>query len=468
MNRSRSVGLVKILIGMAVTNFTRSKEVKQYLAKLVTFTLFLLSPFFVLSQSVEKDSLLTEVTLKNAIDYAILHQPKIQQSLVDQEIVETTIKSKISEWYPQINFNFNQQRNFIVPQTIIGGNIIKLGSENSSAGQFTFSQTIFNNEVMLISRSKNDVRLQAEQVTSSNKIDLVVDVSKAFYDILFTIQQNKVVESNIVRTEQSLKDAYNQYKAGVVDKIDYKRATITLNNAKANKRTAEELLKAKIEYLKSLMGYPLSASLNIVYDSLQLQREILLDTLQVPDYSSRIEYKLLSTQRNLLESNLKYNKWSYLPTVSANGAYNLSFQSNKFNQLYTNSFPSSFAAISLAIPIFQGGKRKAGVQAAELELKRNELDFSNLKNVINAGYAQAMAVYKSSLVNYLSLKENLNEAKEVYDIIQLQYRSGIKTYLEVTSSENDIRTAEINYYTAVYQLLVSKIEVQKALGQINY
>ena len=161
MNQSRSVGFVKILAGIAVTNFTKSKEVKQYLAKLVTLSLFLLSPFFVLSQSVEKDSLLTEVTLKNAIDYAILHQPKIQQSLVDQEIVETSIKSKISEWYPQINFNFNQQRNFIVPQTIIGGNIIKLGSENSSAGQFTFSQTIFNNEVMLISRSKNDVRLQA-------------------------------------------------------------------------------------------------------------------------------------------------------------------------------------------------------------------------------------------------------------------------------------------------------------------
>jgi outer membrane protein len=468
MNRSRSVGLLKILTGIAVINFSGHKGKKHYTPKLAILTLFLLSPFFVLAQSLEKDSLLTEVTLKNAIDYAILHQPKIQQSLVDQEIVETTIKNKLSEWYPQINFNFNQQHNFIVPQTIIGGNVIKLGSENSSAGQFTVSQTIFNNEVMLVSRSKNDVRLQATQVTSSNKIELAVDVSKAFYDILFTIQQIKVTESNIFRIGQSLKDAYNQYKAGIVDKIDYKRATITLNNAKANKRTGEELLQAKLEYLKSLMGYPLSASLNIVYDSLQLEKEIMLDTLQTADYSARIEYKLLSTRRTLLESNLKYNKWSYLPTVSANGAYNLSFQSNKFNQLYTNSFPSSFAAISLGIPIFQGGKRKAGVQAAELELKRNELDFANLKNEINAGYAQAMAVYKSNLVNYLSLKENLGEAKEVYNIIQLQYRSGIKSYLEVISAENDIRSSEINYYTAMYQLLVSKIEVQKALGQINY
>ena len=79
-----------------------------------------------------------------------------------------------------------------------------------------------------------------------------------------------------------------------------------------------------------------------------------------------------------------------------------------------------------------------------------------------------MAIYKSNLQNYLALKENIVLAKEVYDIIQLQYRSGIKTYLEVITSETDLRNAEINYYTAMYQLLASKIDVEKALGQINY
>jgi outer membrane protein len=59
-------------------------------------------------------------------------------------------------------------------------------------------------------------------------------------------------------------------------------------------------------------------------------------------------------------------------------------------------------------------------------------------------------------------------AKEVYEILRLQYRSGIKAYLEVITAETDLRTAEINYYTSVYQLLASKIDVQKALGQIVY
>jgi outer membrane protein TolC len=66
------------------------------------------------------------------------------------------------------------------------------------------------------------------------------------------------------------------------------------------------------------------------------------------------------------------------------------------------------------------------------------------------------------------LKENLDLAREVYDVINLQYRNGVKTYLEVITAETDLRTARINYYNALYQALSGKIDVQQALGQINY
>ena len=216
------------------------------------------------------------------------------------------------------------------------------------------------------------------------------------------------------------------------------------------------------------MSYPEDGTLNIVYDSLEMERNMIVDTLQNPDYKARIEYRILQTQRSLLKANVLYNKWSYLPSVSANGAYNLNFQNNEFPKLYSHNYPNSFAALTLAFPIFQGGKRKENLAAAELQLKKNDWDIAGLKNAVNAQYEQALASYKSNLANYLALKENVTLAKEVYDVIQLQYRSGIKTYLEVITSETDLHTAEINYYNALYQVLASKVDVQKALGQINY
>jgi outer membrane protein TolC len=75
--------------------------------------------------------------------------------------------------------------------------------------------------------------------------------------------------------------------------------------------------------------------------------------------------------------------------------------------------------------------------------------------------------YKANLANYLAVKENVILAREVYDVIQLQYRSGIKTYLEVITSETDLRTAQINYFNALYQILSSKIDVLKSLGELR-
>jgi outer membrane protein TolC len=420
------------------------------------------------SAQTSNNTLLTEVTLQSAIDYAIQHQPRIQQAAMDEEITASNIRSRLADWYPQVNFGYSLQRNFILPTSVIAGNPIQLGVGNTSSAQFTASQVLFNRDVLLARRTKQDVQLQSNQVTRNNKIDLAANVAKAFYDVLTISQQIKVANENIIRTERSLRDATAQYQAGLVDKIDYKRATITLNNVKASKKANEELVKARVENLKSLMGYPDNAPLNIVYDSLAMERETALDTLQRPDYQARIEYKILETQRQLLKSNVLYNKWSYLPTLSANAAYNLNYQDNSFGKLYGNNFPNSFAALTLAVPIFQGGRRKYNLHTAELQLSRNELDISNLRNTINAQYAQALAGYKGSLENYLALKENVLLAKEVYDVIQLQYRSGIKTYLEVITSETDLRTAQINYFNALNQVLSSKVDVQRALGQIVY
>lgn len=437
--------------------------------------LMLLSPFFAAAQfkvitatEGTEQGTLSNGTLEEILQYAMKNQPLIRQSVIDERITENTVKTKLADWYPQINFNYSLQHNFLIQTSIIGGNPVKLGVNNTSAAQFTLSQAIFNRDVLLAKRTKGDVQLQASQTTAANKIDLAVNVSKAFYDVLATTQQISVSQEDIVRLERSLKDAQNQYKSGVTDKIDYKRAMISLNNTKAAKKSNEDILKGKMEYLKSLMGYPVDKELKISYDTLQMEREMLIDTIQGPDLNSRIEYQLLTTQKRLQESNLSYNKMSFLPTIAANGAYNLNYQNNRFGDLYLNNYPQSFAAVTLSLPLFQGGKRKYNINSAEWQLKRTNLDITNLKSNVNSEYSTALGYYKGSLATLAAQKENVDLAQEVYDVIQLQYKSGIKTYLEVITSETDLRLARINYYNALYQVLANKIDVQKALGQLNY
>jgi outer membrane protein TolC len=445
--------------------FTREKK---RLSVCLPVILCLFRGFFLNAQQQANDSLLQSATLENVIQYALKHQPLIQQSVIDEQITEATIRNKLSDWYPQLSFNYNLQHNFKLPVVLFQGNPVRLGVDNTSSFQFNLSQQIFTRDVLLASRSAADVRRSTRLATSSNKITIAAVTAKAFYDVLVTMQQIKAEDEDITRLEKSLKDATSLYKAGITDKTDFKRATIALNNARATRQGDQEVLKAKQEYLKMIMGYPPDGELNIIYDSLQMEKEAIIDTLQAVDYTRRIEFQALETQKKLLEANLQYNKWSFIPSLSLSGAYIFNYQNDEFSKLYNANYPNSYAAITLAFPIFQGGKRKASISQAQWQVRRLDWDLVNLKNSVNTEYSQALAVYKSQMVMYHAIKENMDLAREVYDIIRLQYQSGVKTYLEVITAETDLRTAKINYFNTLYRLLASKIDLEKALGQINY
>ncbi len=427
-----------------------------------------LATAFFLNAFAQSDSVLQRASLETCVQYALKHQPLLQQSAIDEQTTEYSIKSKLADWYPQINLDYNVQHNFQLPTSYFNGSYITQGISNTSSALFSVSQTIFNKDVLLAKKSAVDVRKQSKQNTESDKIDVAVNVSKAFYSVLLSQKQIELLNDDINRLETSYKNAYYQYEGGIVDKIDYKRATISLNNAKAQLKNQQELLKSKIAILKNTMGYAAANSFELQYDTVAMANEVVIDTLQTLNYSNRIEYQQLETAKHLQQDNLQYYKWNYLPSVSAFGNYNFNFLSTDFGGLYSQNFPNSFVGLKLSFPIFQGNKRVYQTKSAELAIKRVDWDFIQLKNTISTQYTQALANYKSNLNDYYNLKDNLVLATDVYNTIQLQYKAGVKTYLEVITSETDLRSAQVNYTNALYNVLAAKIDVQQALGNIKY
>jgi outer membrane protein len=415
-----------------------------------------------------KDDSVTK-TLEGCIIYALEHQTNIRQSLIDEQITEHQIKIQLAEWYPQINFSGNYQNNFQRAITIFNNAPSPVGTYNQAYGYFGLNQTIFNRDVVIAQQSSKDVRLSARQNTINNKIAVVSNVSKAFYDLLLSKEQIALLDTDIVLLQRSLKDTYNQYKGGLVDKTDYQRATISLNNANASRKTAGEAVKSKTAVLKLYMSYPVDSTLDVLYDSARMRDEVnSFDTLQQLDVNNRIEFQQLETEKRLEEYNLKYYKLGFLPTVSAYGNYNLNYYNNQFKNLYQQNYPNSYAGLSVTLPIFTGTQRAQQVKVARLQIERLGYTFSSLKDSIRTQYIQALSSYKADLNNYFEQKENLELARQVYNIIQLQYRSGIKTYLDVVVSNNDLFAAQVNFTNAIFQVLSDKIDVERALGTLKY
>src|ERR1700754_285433 len=330
---------------------------------------------------------LSSATLQTCVQYALKHYPLIQQAMLDEMITDRQIKSKLADWYPQVSLDANYQNNFQLQQIAFAGQYVQSGTYNSSYLQLGLSQTLFNRDVLLAARTKNEVMTNIRQTTVTDKIDITVNVTKAFYDVLLTSKQIEVLDDDIRRLERNLRDTYNQYQGGLVDKTDYKRATITLNNSRAERKTNQETLKAKYAVLKQYMGYTGKDSVHLVYDSASMEREVLVDTTATVDYTKRIEFQQLMTQKHLQEADVKYNKWAYIPTVTAGAGYNLNYLNNRFSKLYDNNLPNSYAGVTLSFPIFQGTKRTQNIRIAELQLTRIDWDIVNLQSAISTQYA---------------------------------------------------------------------------------
>ena len=431
----------------------------------------ILLPGTTFAQTSQETETLKDATLQQVIGYALKNKPEVKQALLDEEIGERDIKSALSGWLPQVNFdaNFNHNLKQQVNALTTNGetSYITFGTKNTSAMVLQADQQFLNAGLIQASKSAKYYREQYKQTTENQKINTVVDVSKAFFDILTSQEQLNIISENIIRLEKQLKDAKAQYESGLVDKTDFQRAQISLSNSKADKKRTDELLKYKYAYLKGIIGYSPQKDFSLSFSAQNMEQEVLLDTTQMLDYQNRIEYRLLQTQKQLQTINTGYNKAAYLPKLSGFINYSWNYLNNDFGNLYNQSYPGSIVGLKLNIPIFQGTRRIQEIRKSQLQEKRIDLDLENTKNQINTQYELAMATYKSNLNDWKTSNANVEISKQVYSTIKLQYDEGIKTYLDLMTAETDLNTAQLYYLNSLYSLLSAKLDVKQALGTIT-
>ena len=445
----------------------------KYRKNLITILFLVISNL--LTGQTAKDTVLSKVTLSQCITYALANQSLIKQSLLDEAITKREIRIALSGWYPQLEFDANVQQYLQAPLSyypnLLNPAAPKISYPSTatyvSAGIFSANQTLYSNNLFFAARTSRELRNQASENTENSKINTYVDVTKAFFDVLLTEEQIKVLNEDIIRLQRNYQDAYSLYQNGLTDKIDYQRTEISLSNAQAQRKSTEEALKAKYSVLKQFMGVFPEKQLIVSYDSSKYENEILFDTTKNLDYNKRIEYQLLQTTLNLQNSQISYYRWSFIPTLSAFYDYDPQFQNNKFSDLYNKNFPASMFGLKLTIPLFQGMNRLENLSKAKLQYQRIQLGMNYLKSEINSEYMLALSGYISNLNELRIAKNNITIAKDIFNTVKLQYDKGIKAYLEVIVSETDLRTSELNYLNILFQVLTSKMDLEKALGEIK-
>jgi outer membrane protein len=416
------------------------------------------------------------LTLPQVLSYALAYQPLVRQARLDEGITDAGNRVALAAWLPQVGATGVTQHYFGLPFTIFPDPTTgiptprQLGVAYVTTLGLSGTQVIYNNDVRLASRQAPLNRLAAGQNTLNNKIATVSDASKAFYSVLLSQRQAQVYDEDIRRLARNYQDARARYDAGIVDKTDFLQAQISLNNSKASRKQALESVKANTAYLQQLMGFPATRLVELKYDTLQLEQEAVVDTLAQLDPANRIEYQQVLTQKSLQVTTVDYYRLGFLPSLSAFGNYNAVYQANTLSEQYQQRFPNSYAGLQVALPLFTGFRRTQNLRRARLQDQRVDQDLLNVRNQVTTENATALANYKGYFEAYVQSRQNLDLSRQVYKVVDLQYREGIKAYLDLLVAQTTLRTSQLNYYSALFQVLTSKVELLRTLGTlpINY
>ena len=293
-----------------------------------------------------------------------------------------------------------------------------------------------------------------------------VNVQKIYYQLVVGRQQLSSIDANITRFEKLLADTKEIFKNGFAEKLDVDKVSVQLNNLQTEKVKIQNQLDAGNAGLKYLMNMPQTEKL-ILTDSItdeSLKDGILDNSYQ---YTDRKEFQLLEVGRKLNEYNIKRYRLSYLPSLAAYGNYYKNAQRNEFNFFNDGAwFTSSLIGLKLSVPIFDGFAKKARVDKAKLELEKTKNNLEYLKASIDNDVAQSKLKMTSAVLTIDNQKKNMLLAEQVYNTTKLKYEQGLGSNQEIYNAQTELKVAQNNYYSALYDAIIAKIDFLKAPGKL--
>jgi outer membrane protein len=417
--------------------------------------------------------------LQKCIEYAYEHHDSLKNAKLDIENAKYKVKETTGSGFPQISSNINLQDYLKLPTSLLPGEFfgqpgtfipVKFGVKYQSSVGFNIDQLLFDGSYLVGLQASKTYKELSERNYNRTKISTTVAVTKAYYQVLVSGEQLKLLDANINQLKQLLSQTTELNKQGFAEKIDVDRLTVQQNNLVTTRENVERLLAFGYQLLKFQMGMPVNENLVIEdrIEDIKFESEITLSGKDTTAYRARVEYGLLETQKKLNELDLKRYKSQYLPSVSAFGNTAINYQNNTFGNLYSQSFPMTLIGLKINIPIYSGGQRLYRVKQAEVNVLKTQNILDLVKNAINLEMDLARTQYLNNIASLNNQKQNIDLAHEVLRVANIKYEQGLGSNIEVTQAQTLLEQSENNYIQALYNALISKVDIEKASGKITY
>lgn len=440
-----------------------------------------------------------QLSVQQAIEYAKKNSVHVKNALLDVLIQKQVNRDVTSIAMPQVNASAGVTHNFsiavqkipdfISPSTykvLIDNGVVDgsgqpidypaggfndlnfpLGTPWNTNASVTLTQIVFDGQVFIALKARNGTISLQERIAELTEENIRANVMKIYYQLVTAKTQIQLLDANIARLEKLKHDVQVMFDNGFTEKVDIDKLTVQLANLSTEKLKADNMISNGYTGLKVLMGMPLKDSL-VLTDSLtdDMIRDGVLEASQFK-YTDRRDYQVSEITNKLNALNVRRYKLSQLPSLVLVGGYAKQAQRDKFDFFGKGDwFTSSYAGLQFKMPIFNGFALKSRVQKAKYELQKTKNNTEALKISIDREIDVAKNNFIAAIASMDFQKKNMALAEQVYNQTKKKYEIGTGSATEINSAQVDLKTAQTNYITALYEAIIAKTDFLKATGKL--
>ena len=409
------------------------------------------------------------LSLDDCIRIALNENPTIKVAEMEIERVDYSKKETLGQLLPEVNFSGQYTRNLAL-QTIYmdAGDgqtrAIKMGRDNTYNTGFSASIPLVVPQLWKTLKLSDNQILQNMEKARASRIDLVNQVKNAYYSLLLANDSKRVIEENHETAKLNADIFAKKFELGTASEYDMLRANVAVTNLEPSILEAENSINQLKLQLKLLMG--MDARLNITPSQTlddfkgNMYEHALVDTSLV----NNTAMKSLDLQTDYLQKALDVQKASWWPTLT--GSANLMWSSMSNGSPFKNFMwsKSSSVGLTLAIPLFQGGRRYYRQKQAEIAVREMKWQRENLERSLHVQVQNELNSISKSLKQIESNEGGVRQAAKANEIMQQSFKIGSGTFIQLRDTEDALMSARLAYYQAIYNFLIAESNLEHVLG----
>lgn len=459
-------------------------------------TIFIFSFCFgFLAMAQKEEKIPTSFSLEEAKAYAVEHSYQAENAVRDVEKAKMKVKETTAIGLPQISASGSFQQfidiptqvlpdfvspavtgvlieNGLLPPSAGGGETsfieAQFGTEFNVSGGLKLSQLLFSGSYIVALQATKTYLELSKNAAEKTAQEIKAGVTQAYGMVLIAEENQKILTKNLANLQKTFDDTKALLESGFAEQQDVDQLQLLIGNMRNTISSTKKQVEVSYNMLKFQMGIPIANEVTLTDDIIGLVEISNDQNILSKEFNpeGHIDYKIALQDVSSKELMLRNNQAGYLPSLSAFVSLNKNYLSNDLTLSNQFWFPNNLWGLNLDVPIFSSFMRRQQVQQSRVDLEQSLSQKSMVQQNLLLQAQNARANYTNAL-NKMNLEvENLKLAQRIKSNTEVKFKEGLASSLELTQAQNQELTSQANYISSMFEVINTKAQLDKALGEI--